>query len=317
MPTRHSPPTPSRVKPVARRLRLGLCCKFAVEPIRFRTVTATALLRLSPAARARRLSDLCLANAGSLRSALAYCAAHGIGAFRVGSDILPVRTHPQTRYRIGSLPDGRVIVSAFRQCGRYAAQHGIRLLLHPDQFVLLSSPNPEVTRRSVDDLRCQAELAAWIGADVIILHAGGAYGDKPAALQRVARTIRRLPAAVRRRLALENDEHCYPPADLLPFCERLGIPMVYDVHHHRCLPDGLSVGEATRRAAATWDREPVFHLSSPRGGWSGPFPSRHHDYIAPPDIPACWRRLTATVEVEAKGKEVAVARLARELGRNR
>lgn len=317
MPTRHPPSNSPHATPVARGLRLGLCCKFAAEPIRFRTVTATALLRLPPAARARRLSDLCLANAGSLRAALAYCAAHGIGAFRVGSDILPVRTHPRTRYRVGSLPGGRAVVSAFRQCGRYATRHGIRILLHPDPFVLLSSPDPEVTRRSVDDLRGQAELAGWIGADVIVLHAGGAYRDKPAALQRVARTIHRLPAAVRARLALENDERCYPPADLLPFCERLGIPMVYDVHHHRCLPDGLSVGEVTRRAVATWNREPVFHLSSPREGWNGPFPSRHHDYIDPADIPACWRRLRATVEVEAKGKELAVARLARELGGNR
>ena len=46
----------------------------------------------------------------------------------------------------------------------------------------------------------------------------------------------------------------------------MGILLVYDVHHHRCNPDGLSVEEATSQAMATWDREPLFpHLQSAGG----------------------------------------------------
>ncbi len=292
-------------------LRLGLCCKFAREPIRFRTTTAAALLRLAPTARAHRLSELCRANAAATEAAIRYCVSHGIGAFRIGSDVLPVHTHPKVCYDVRQLPDGAAIVAAFRACGRLARKLGIRLLFHPDQFIVLSSSDPGITRRSVADLVAQAEIAGWLGADVINIHAGGAYGDKAAALTRVARNIRRLPAAVRRRLTLENDERTYTPADLLPFCEAQKIPMVYDVHHHRCQPDGLSIAEATRRALATWNREPVLHLSSPREGWRGPKPSRHHDFIAVGDFPACWRKLNATVEVEAKAKELAVERLLR------
>lgn len=47
-------------------VRLGLCCQFACEPIKFRTTTATALLKLARAERLRRLSELCLANAEAL-----------------------------------------------------------------------------------------------------------------------------------------------------------------------------------------------------------------------------------------------------------
>lgn len=292
-------------------LRLGLCCKFTREPIRFRTTTAAALLRLTPAARARCLSELCRDNAAATEAAIRYCAGHGIGAFRIGSDVLPVRTHPKVRYDVRRLPDGAAIVAAFRACGRLARRASIRLLFHPNQFIVLSSSNPEITRRSVADLVAQAEIAQWLGADVINIHAGGGYGDKAAALSRVARNIRRLPVAVRKRLTLENDERTYSPADLLPFCEAHGIPMVYDVHHHRCRPDGLSIAEATRRAMATWNREPVLHISSPRDGWRGPKPSRHHDFIAISDFPACWRHLDATVEVEAKAKELAILRLLR------
>jgi UV DNA damage endonuclease len=84
---------------------------------------------------------------------------------------------------------------------------------------------------------------------------------------------------------------------------------VYDVHHHRCLPDGLSVEEATEQAMATWNREPLLHISSPLEGWSGPKPQRHHDFIDLADFPDCWRGLNATIEVEAKAKELAVLQL--------
>ncbi|MBN1834758.1 MAG: hypothetical protein JW820_02845, partial [Spirochaetales bacterium] len=113
---------------------------------------------------------------------------------------------------------------------------------------------------------------------------------------------------------LENDDRVYTPAEILPVCADTGTPLVYDVHHHRCLEDGLSVQEATTRALATWNREPLFHLSSPRGGWNAPNPRRHDDYIDPEDLPPEWLRLgqarNFTIEVEAKAKELAVLRLA-------
>ncbi len=87
------------------------------------------------------------------------------------------------------------------------------------------------------------------------------------------------------------------------------LPVVYDVHHHRCLPDELSIEEATAAAIETWNREPLFHISSPLAGWSGPKPARHHDEIEIDDFPTCWAGLGLTVEVEAKSKEVAVRKL--------
>jgi len=169
--------------------------------------------------------------------------------------------------------------------------------------------NPDVVRRSIADLAYQAEVAEWVNADVINIHAGGAYGDKAAALRRLEVVVERLPPAIRSRLTLENDDRTYTPRDLLPLCEQIGIPLVYDVHHHRCRPDGLSVADVTARAAATWDREPLFHLSSPLEGWKGAKPARHHDYIDPADLPVEWLNLELTVDVEAKAKELAVKAL--------
>ena len=126
------------------------------------------------------------------------------------------------------------------------------------------------------------------------------------ALRTFAKNLARLPKTVRKLLTVENDDKVYTPADLLPLCQEQGIPFVYDVHHHRCTPDGMSEEEATRQALTTWDREPLFHISSPLEGWAGPKPHRHHDYIDVRDFPAFWHGLDLTVEVEAKAKELAV-----------
>jgi UV DNA damage endonuclease len=145
------------------------------------------------------------------------------------------------------------------------------------------------------------------------IHGGGAYGDKHNALAEFARSLQRLSSRVRTRLTVENDDKTYTPADLLPLCKAEGVPLVYDVHHHRCNPDGMSVEQATKKALTTWDREPLFHISSPIKGWDGPNSERHHDFIDVKDFPEFWRRKRITVEVEAKAKELAIKKLLREL----
>src|SRR5947209_8266597 len=124
-----------------------------------------------------------------------------------------------------------------------------------------------------------------------------------------------LSARARIRLTVENHDRIFTPADLLPICRSTGIPLVYDVHHHRCNQDDLAIEDATEQAIATWNREPMFHIASPIEGWKGLKPERHHDYIDVSDFPHCWLKLPLTVEVEAKAKEVAVLKLAGELTR--
>jgi UV DNA damage endonuclease len=220
-----------------------------------------------------KLSAICQGNGLALLAALKFCHDQGIGCFRINSQIMPLRTHPDVGYRVEDLPNARTIVDGFRACGEFAAKHRLRITFHPDQFVVLSSPHPSVLRSSLDEIEYQAEVAEWVGADVITIHGGGAYGDKTAAINRLRRNLDRLSSRARRRLSIENDDKIYTPADLLPLCQTEGIPLVYDVHQ----------------------------------------PERHHDFIDAKDFPKCWRGLDLTVEVEAKAKEVAVLRLAKQL----
>ena len=251
-------------------LRFGLCCIFREQPIRFVTTTATSIARLDRSHALAKLSRLCLANADALMSALEFCASHGIGCFRINSQILPLKTHPQLGYAIDDIPEGAAIVARFRACGAFAREFNIRTCFHPDQFVVINSPRPDVVAASVRELEYQAEVAEWVGADVVNIHGGGAYGDKATALDTFARNLKRLSPRARLRLTVENDDTIYTPSDLLSLCRAEGIPLVYDVHHHRCHRDDLTEVEATERAIATWNRQPLVHLSSPLDGWSGP-----------------------------------------------
>ena len=304
-------PNKRRLTASADGLRLGLCCQFIGQPIKFRTTTATALKRLPRREQLSRLATLCAANGRSLLTALQFCATQGIRSFRIISPILPIKTHPTVGYRVEQLPGADEIVAQFRRCGDFARAQGIRTGFHPDQFVVLSSPDPAIVARSVADIESQAEIAEWTNADTVNIHGGGGYGNKPAALERFRRNLDRLSPRARVRLTVENDDKTFTPADLLPLCRSEGVPLVYDAHHHRCCPDGLTVEQASKSARATWNREPLFHISSPIEGWEGPNPERHHDYINPKDFPAAWRGWPLTVEVEAKAKELAVARLQR------
>lgn len=298
------------------KLRFGLCCIFRQEPIGFRQVTAKTLRGLPREVQLSKLSDICLHNTRSLRQALEFAVQKGIGAFRITTPLFPRYTHPEVGYQLEQLPDRATISLEFTDIRAFRQTHDIRLSFHPDQFNVLSTPRPEVFENTMRELEYQAMLADLTDAEVINLHAGGVYGNKGEALLRLQRRIEVLPEPIFSRLTLENDDNAFTPKDLLPVCEGLGLPMVYDVHHHRCLPDGLPVDEVTDRVVRLWQslgREPYFHLSSPKNGWGKGSPKPHADYIDPADFPDCWLDRTATVDVEAKAKELAVLRLMEDL----
>jgi UV DNA damage endonuclease len=296
-------------------LRLGLCCTFLEEPIRFRTTTARHASTLGAAARLRFCNELALHNARTLDSAIGWCAEYGVGAFRVQSGLLPLYTHPQLGWTLDG-EAGAGVAEALRDAGTAGRVHGLRLSFHPDQFVVPGSTNPDVVEASLRELEYQAEMAEHVGAEQLTIHGGGAQGGKAASLDRLARGLAHLSPRARTRIALENDDRVYTVEDLLPICERLAIPLVYDVHHHRCNPDRLTIERATELAAATWGtREPWAHVSSPAAGWNRGDPRPHADYIRLADVPAAWLARTMTVDVEAKAKEKAVLRLARGLAR--
>lgn len=298
-------------------LRLGLCCQFLDAPIRFRTATHRYVSTLTRAGRRDYLASIAADNATALQAAIEHCASLGIGAFRINSQMLPLGTHPVSGYVLEKLDRGGAIRAAFDRARELARARNVRLSFHPDQFVVINSEREDVVRSSVEELEFQASMAEMVGADTVVFHGGSVAGGAAAAVERLERGLALLSERARGVAALENDDHRFTPTDLLPLCRRAGVPLVYDAHHHRCHPDGLSVPEATELAAATWDaaREPYAHISSPRDGWGATNPRPHADFIDPVDFPSTWIGRRMTVDVEAKQKERAVLKLMEDLSR--
>ena len=97
------------------------------------------------------------------------------------------RTRP-VDIEIDDLPERDEIIRRFKECGEFVRKHKLRTCFHPDQFVVLNSPRPDVVIKSIQELEYQAEVAEWVGADVVNIHGGGAYGDKQQALGDFAET---------------------------------------------------------------------------------------------------------------------------------
>ena len=216
---------------------------------------------------AGRLAQAVGWNLDCLERILEFNRDNGLLFFRVSSDLVPFASHPVCLF-----PWPGTFARRFAALGRFIRRSGMRISMHPDQFTLINSPDPEIFRRSVAELSYHARVLDLLGLDLtarIQIHAGGVYGDKPASLDRFCRRFERLPAAVRQRLAVENDDRLYRIADCLLISRRTGVPVIFDSFHHRLNSGGESAAAGLAMAAATWkkaDGPPMVDYSSQKKG---------------------------------------------------
>jgi UV DNA damage endonuclease len=256
---------------------------------------------------------------------LDYLDAKDIRMYRMSSDFVPYATHPDMRQFHGQIEGN---AAALRRLGRAARELDIRLSMHPSQFVVLNALDESIAEKSILDLDSQALLLDTMeqGPEaVVVLHVGGVYGDKEAAIERFVASFPRLGDAARKRLVIENDESAYTVQDCLWIHERIGTPIVFDHQHHRLNPGELNVAEAARAALATWPAGvvPKVHFSSARldgrevkrGGavkLQAPLLRQHADYVDPwtfAHFLGALRDLDFDVMLEAKAKDLALLKL--------
>ena len=147
----------------------------------------------------------------------------------------------------------------------------------------------------------------------INIHLGGAYGDKESAMERFCKNFELLPESVRSRLTVENDDKAsmYSTKELYNgIYKRIGLPIVFDYHHHRFCDGGLSEQEALELAISTWpsDITPATHYSESRSAEQldeSIRPQAHSDYVY--DYINTYGN-DIDIMIEAKRKELAVAR---------
>ena len=284
----------------------GLVCITRGDAVRFRTVTRTRYLALAEEERPLTLRALYSHNLEVLMSALEFCRERRIRLYRMSANLFPLSDWEDGvgRAVLGELAPG------LARFGARADKLGVRVVIHPEQFVVLNSEKPAVVANSVKLLIHYARILDALGLARSPWAAMNIHGGKGGRPDELVAAIRALPEGARLRLTLENDERAYNAPAILDVCERAGVPMVFDAHHHVVSEelsslDDPSVATFTRLARETWT-PPDWQLVHLSNGKEGVGDARHSDLIH--TVPSAFETVR-WVEVEAKGKEQAIGAL--------
>lgn len=257
-------------------------------------------------------SELALANAKDLDKIIDWNILNGFNFFRITSGLAPWKSE----YNWTDLKDLDEIKMYLHSAGVKAKTHNLRITSHPGPFNVLTSPHQHVVDNCVNDLTMHGDVFDMMGLtrthfNKINIHIGGAYGDKPASMERFCKNFNLLPESVKSRLTVENDDKAsmYSVKELYHGVYKvIGVPIVFDYHHHKFCDGGLGEQEALELAISTWPEgiTPATHYSESRREEQGDDTIRvqaHSDYI--------YDKINTygndiDIMVEAKRKELAV-----------
>ena len=257
------------------------------------------------------VSELALLNAKDIIKILEWNRLNGIKFFRLSSSIIPWGDHID----LTQLKDYKEIKSELKNAGDFAKFHNIRITSHPGPFVVLPSPSEEVVLNSIADLELHGKVFDMMGLsktpyNKINIHCNGVYGDKQSAMDRFIKNFKRLSKSVQSRLTIENDDKAsmYSVKDLMYIHKSLGIPIVFDYHHHQFCTGDLTEEQALKLASTTWPKDitPVVHYSESKALHENnpkEKPQAHSDYIT--TLPNTYE-LGVDIMVECKAKELAI-----------
>ncbi|OZM55769.1 UV damage endonuclease UvsE [Lottiidibacillus patelloidae] len=265
----------------------------------------------------RKLERIAKSNLQNCLRLLKHNVAHDIRFFRFSSKLIPLANHPE-------LEDWnfmRPLKEELKLLGNYIKEHNLRVDFHPDHFVLLNSPDDDILKNSIKTLQMHKKLLIGMGIDPehrCVMHVGGSYKNKEAALERFITNFGRVPESIQRMIMLENDDTTFTLEDTLYLCEKLGVPLVFDYHHHLAHHENENWQEHWERIVNTWSYSPLpikMHISSPKSEKQ----FRHHaDVIDSQSFMKFLNEIKGSVEqidcmIEAKKKDIALFTLMRAL----
>lgn len=239
-------------------MKIGYACVIAGNPEL--SLKSCTLKNATP----QKLEELTAYNLDILDKILEYNIRNGIQLFRISSDIVPFASKKDVTF-----PWKELMKEKLEQIGKKAKENHIRLSMHPGQYTVLNSPDADVVERAVLDLEYHTDFLdlCHMGSDCkIILHIGGAYGDKTAAKERFVENYKKLPQNIKNRLVIENDDKIYHVQDVLEIANQIGTPVIYDVFHHEINPPdkNKTVLEWLEMVGRTWQKNdgiPKIHYS--------------------------------------------------------
>ena len=290
-------------------MNIGYCCICLSQPEL--TTNRSMVKRTFQQKGITYASELALQNVRDLFKIVQWNQRQGIKLFRMSSDMFPWASE----YRLADLPDFKAITANLKATGDYAKKHGIRLTFHPGPFDVLCSPNPYVVRRTIQDLEIHGEIMDLMGLDrtpynCINIHCNSTAGGKEIAMERFCQNFQQLSDSVKTRLTIENDDKLsmYSVKDLLYIHKNIGIPIVFDYHHHAFCTGDWDEETALRQAIRTWPAgiPTLVHYSESKALHENDSKIKaqaHSDYIN--QLPNTYG-FDLDIEVEAKAKDLAI-----------
>jgi UV DNA damage endonuclease len=198
-----------------------------------------------------------------LNKLLRYNVKYNLLFFRIISDLIPFASHSVCKFLWY-----KFFQPNLEQIGDYIKKHNIRISMHPDQFVVLNSPNEKIVQNSINELIYHCKILDTMRLDEtakVQIHVGGVYGNKLEAIDRFIKTynnnLQLEDHLIKRRLVVENDDHLYSLKDCLYINQCTGIPIVFDNFHYECfvnntkelkVKEEVSIRTPLQKAMSTW-----------------------------------------------------------------
>lgn len=265
----------------------------------------------------RKLERIARSNIQNCLRLLKHNLAHDIRFFRLSSKLVPLAGHEQLKDWDYMTP----IRQDLKELGEFAVRKEMRLDFHPDHFNVINTSDETIFKSTIEGLRYHQKLLQEIGLSLVhrlVIHIGGLYRDKEAALERFIFNWGLLPSEIQQMIMLENDDKSFTLGNALYLGEKLGVPVVFDLHHQSVNHDGEHWENDWERVAATWKHSPQslkMHISSPKNGKDI---RAHADWIDPDQFVRFLNAVKGSVPqidcmIEAKQKDQALFRLVDEL----
>jgi UV DNA damage endonuclease len=245
-------------------------------------------------------------NLECLKKILKYNVENNFLFFRIGSGLVPFASHP-----ICQFDWHKYFAKDFRKIGEFVKKNEIRISMHPDQFTVINSKDPEIVERSVEELRYHCQVLDVLGLDEsakVQIHVGGVYGEKEKSIQRFIDNYKNLPDSIKKRLVVENDDKSYSAKDCLEIHKKIGIPIIFDTLHHECLNSQEDLREVLEKVVQTWKKKDGLPMVDYSNRIPGDKRCRHVQTVDPKlfeDFIQKTAGLDFDIMLEIKDKEVS------------
>ena len=263
--------------------RLGFACKYLhpdqtqkkkvleeiQRPLTEKCTTITWLNRQTREVAEQRLWDIMEHNGAAAKRLIEYVGGlpNELRMVRLGSNQLPAYTQHDWSYFWRKSDVRQRAEQLYSAVGSTARELDVRVSMHPGQFTVLASDNPDVVNRSIEEFEYHADIIRYMGYGKkwqdfkCNVHISGRRGPEG-----IKDVLPKLSPEARNCITIENEENSWGLEHILELSGHCSL--VLDIHHH-WVKTGEYIGPYDDRVKRIID------------SWRGVRPTMHYSLCRP------------------------------------